>query len=237
MKSVLVQRWDIDDYNIFENDELIDYSALWQIVNHKEFSEELPSAKPPVKPLTLVEDEKTLDLFDFLKDHDLLLHHPYNSFNYVLDLIEEAADDPNVLAIKVTIYRLAKNSRISAALLRAAENGKHVSVLFEVKARFDEENNIKEAQRLQKAGCFVVYGVNKYKTHTKLLLIVRKDSEDQVVTTTKKQLVCIRTSVCLPQIKCMLKTLASFLTLSRDIHTRAYTKVSSQHRVICAQNW
>jgi polyphosphate kinase len=108
------------------------------------------------------------------------LHHPYNSFNYVLDLIEEAAEDPNVLAIKVTIYRLAKNSRISAALLKAAENGKHVSVLFEVKARFDEENNIKEAQRLQKAGCFVVYGVNKYKTHTKLLLIVRKDSEEEV---------------------------------------------------------
>ncbi|MDF2454998.1 MAG: Polyphosphate kinase [Cytophagaceae bacterium] len=180
MKSLLVQRWDIDEYNIFENTELIDYSALWQIVNHKEFKEELPSVKPPVKPLTLVEDEKTLDLFDYLKDHDLLLHHPYNSFNYVLDLIEEAAEDQNVLAIKVTIYRLAKNSRISAALLKAAENGKHVSVLFEVKARFDEENNIKEAQRLQKAGCFVVYGVNKYKTHTKLLLIVRKDSEEQV---------------------------------------------------------
>jgi len=180
MLDILKQRWDIDQDNIFENDVLIDYSALWQIVNHKDFKESLPTVRPQVLPLTLVDDDKSVNLFDYLKDHDLLLHHPYNSFNYVLDLIEQSADDPNVLAIKITIYRLAKNSRISAALLKAAENGKHVSVLFEVKARFDEENNIKEAQRLQKAGCFVVYGVNKYKTHTKLLLIVRKDSDEHV---------------------------------------------------------
>ena len=180
MLDILKQRWDIDQDNIFENDELIDYSALWQIVNHKEFKESLPTVRPQVLPLTLVDDDKSVNLFDYLKNHDLLLHHPYNSFNYVLDLIEQSAEDPNVLAIKITIYRLAKNSRISAALLKAAENGKHVSVLFEVKARFDEENNIKEAQRLQKAGCFVVYGVNKYKTHTKLLLIVRKDSDQEV---------------------------------------------------------
>jgi polyphosphate kinase len=82
-----------------------------------------------------------------------------------------------VLSIKITIYRVAKDSRITAALLRAAENGKHVAVLFEVKARFDEENNLREAQRLQKAGCFVIYGVNSLKTHTKLLLIVRDEPE------------------------------------------------------------
>jgi polyphosphate kinase len=91
--------------------------------------------------------------------------------------VEQAAEDPDVLAIKLTIYRLAKSSRITNALLKAAENGKHVSVLFEVKARFDEENNIREAQRLQKAGCFVIYGISRYKTHTKLLLIVRKDGD------------------------------------------------------------
>lgn len=180
MMDILKQRWDIDEHNVFENDVLIDYSALWQIVNHKDFKEALPTVRPQVLPLTLVEEDKSVNLFDYLKEHDLLLHHPYNSFNYVLDLIEQSAEDPNVLAIKITIYRLAKNSRISAALLKAAENGKHVSVLFEVKARFDEENNIKEALRLQKAGCFVVYGVNKYKTHTKLLLIVRKDADDGV---------------------------------------------------------
>ena len=81
------------------------------------------------------------------------------------------------MAIKITIYRLAKDSRVTAALLKAAENGKHVSVLFEVKARFDEENNLREAQRLQKAGCFVIYGISSFKTHTKLLLIVRKEGE------------------------------------------------------------
>ncbi len=85
-----------------------------------------------------------------------------------------------MLSIKLTIYRLAKNSRVTEALLTAAENGKNVAVLFEVKARFDEENNIREAQRLQKAGCFVIYGIGLLKTHTKLLLIVRKEGEKVV---------------------------------------------------------
>jgi polyphosphate kinase len=98
----------------------------------------------------------------------------------VVELLERAAVDPFVLSIKITIYRVAKGSRVTTALLRAAENGKHVSVLFEVKARFDEENNIREAQRLQKAGCFVIYGVNSLKTHTKLLLIVRKEDNEKV---------------------------------------------------------
>src|SRR5690606_1252227 len=93
---------------------------------------------------------------------------------------EKAADDPYVLSIKMTIYRVARDSRVTAALLRAAENGKHVSVLFEVKARFDEENNLREAQRLQKAGCFVIYGIGSLKTHTKLLLIVRQEDQDTV---------------------------------------------------------
>ncbi|MFN8688401.1 MAG: phospholipase D-like domain-containing protein, partial [Cyclobacteriaceae bacterium] len=103
------------------------------------------------------------------------------SMDPVLELLEKAADDPYVLSIKITIYRVAKESRVTAALLKAAENGKHVSVLFEVKARFDEENNLREAQRLQKAGCFVIYGVSSLKTHTKLLLIVRKEEDDRVV--------------------------------------------------------
>jgi polyphosphate kinase len=94
--------------------------------------------------------------------------------------LEKAADDPYVLSIKITIYRVARESRVTAALLKAAEAGKHVSVLFEVKARFDEENNLREAQKLQKAGCFVIYGVSNLKTHTKLLLIVRKERDDRV---------------------------------------------------------
>lgn len=179
MMKVLIERWQVDDYNIFVNDHLIDYTGLWQIVKHNEFKAEIPVPPLPVKPVSYTGEDNT-DLFEYLKTKDLLIHHPYNSIQPVLELIERSAEDPNVLAIKITIYRLAKDSRISNALLKAAENGKHVSVLFEVKARFDEENNIKEAQRLQKAGCFVIYGISNFKTHTKLLMIVRKD-EDKVV--------------------------------------------------------
>jgi polyphosphate kinase len=124
-------------------------------------------------------EARNVSIFEILKKQDILLHHPFNSMEPVLRMLEEAATDPFVLSIKLTIYRLAKNSRIIDALLKAAENGKYVSVLFEVKARFDEENNIRQAQRLQKAGCFVIYGLGSYKTHTKLCLIVRKE-EDKV---------------------------------------------------------
>jgi polyphosphate kinase len=150
-----------------------------QIIGHKEFKGKRAQIPAPIKPLNFPE-QGTGNMFEILKGRDILLHHPYNSMEPVLELIEKAADDPYTLSIKITIYRVAKESRITNALLRAAENGKHVSVLFEVKARFDEENNLREAQRLQKAGCFVIYGVNSLKTHTKLMLIVRKDEDDKV---------------------------------------------------------
>ncbi|MCU0428941.1 MAG: polyphosphate kinase 1 [Cytophagaceae bacterium] len=179
MMSILKGRYDIDDHNIFENASLIDYTGLWQIINHTEFKGYIVPPPPPVKPISFPRKGET-DPFEYLKKNDILLHQPYNDMQLVVDLLEQAAEDPKVLAIKITIYRLAKNSRIANALLKAAENGKHVSVLFEVKARFDEENNIKEAQRLQKAGCFVVYGMNRLKTHTKLMLIVRRDIDGSV---------------------------------------------------------
>lgn len=171
----LRERWDIVDDNIIrvEYPDIIDYTGLWQIVNHEEFKNEQPIKHPHVRPLSY--PDKTNDIFLQLKERDILLHHPYNNMEPLLELIEQASIDPNVLAIKITIYRLAEDSRVTNALLKAAENGKHVSVLFEVKARFDEENNMKEAQRLQKAGCFVIYGISTLKTHTKLLLIVRKE--------------------------------------------------------------
>ena len=174
MINLLKKRWEIDEYNLFPTDQLIDYTSLWQIIRHPEFRDQLSAPPPAVAPLGIVRD-KTKDIFEAMKERDILLHHPYNNFEPVLQLLEEAAEDPNVLAIKLTIYRLAKNSRVTEALLKAAENGKHVSVLFEVKARFDEENNIREAQRLQKAGCFVIYGISRFKTHTKLLLVVRNE--------------------------------------------------------------
>lgn len=174
--NFLKKRWDIDDDNIFETDTLIDFTSLWQIVNHERFHHKLPPPRPTIPPLSCPDAGK-VNMFEYLKEHDVLIHTPYNSIEPLIKIVEDAADDPKVLSIKITIYRLAKNSRVAAALLKAAENGKYVSVLFEVKARFDEENNIRQAQRLQKAGCFVIYGVSNLKTHTKLLLIVRKEGE------------------------------------------------------------
>lgn len=174
-------QWDLDDSNIFSvpTGSLIDFVGLQQITNHKDFKDKRIQPRSPVKPLSFPE-YGTKDLFEILKTRDIMLHHPYNSMEPVLEMLEKAADDVETLSIKITIYRLAKDSRVTAALLRAAENGKHVSVLFEVKARFDEENNLREAQRLQQAGCFVIYGVSSLKTHTKLLLIVRKEADDRV---------------------------------------------------------
>jgi len=179
MMKILKERWDIDNDNIFITNNLIDYTSLWQIINHIDFKDRLPINPSQVLPLYYPTEARNGSIFELLKKQDILLHHPYNSMEPVLKMLEEAATDPFVLSIKLTIYRLAKNSRIIDALLKAAENGKYVSVLFEVKARFDEENNIRQAQRLQKAGCFVIYGLGSYKTHTKLCLIVRKE-EDKV---------------------------------------------------------
>ncbi len=178
MLKMLRERWELKDENIFryKRKSLLDFTGLWEIVKHPEFKDmlsEMPDVVPPISYPEIVED----NIFEVLKDRDVLLHHPYNNIEPLVDLLEKAAEDQGVLAIKITIYRLAKDSRVTAALLKAAENGKHVAVLFEVKARFDEENNLREAQRLQKAGCFVIYGISSFKTHTKLMLIVRKEGD------------------------------------------------------------
>jgi polyphosphate kinase len=174
-------QWDIEDANIIPipKESLIDFAGLLQIINHKNFKDKRAPFRPHRKP-PLYPEHADNNPFELLKKQDLLLHHPYDSMDPVLELLERAAEDPKVLSIKITIYRVAKDSRITAALLNAAETGKHVSVLFEVKARFDEENNLREAQKLQRAGCFVIYGVSSLKTHTKLLLIVRKEDDDRV---------------------------------------------------------
>lgn len=177
--KLLKNRWELGEENIFpvENTGMIDYTGLWQIINHTNLSDLLPPMQAPVMPLSYPERTEDMSIFDILKERDVLLHHPYNDIEPLLELIEKSSEDPKVLSIKLTIYRLAKNSRITSALLKAAENGKHVSVLFEVKARFDEENNLREAAKLQKAGCFVIYGISSVKTHTKLLLVVRREGK------------------------------------------------------------
>ena len=174
----LKERFKVDDLNIMrlKSNTILDYTSLNQIIDYNEFSELLPNYPSPIKSIDM-EGENEKSIFEILSDRDVFLHHPYNSFDPVIKLLNEAADDPNVLSIKITLYRTAKNSGVIDALLKAAEKGKHVSVLFEVKARFDEENNLRNGYKLEKAGCYVIYGIGSLKTHTKLLLIVRREGK------------------------------------------------------------
>ena len=132
---------------------------------------------PPFQPANVLAEQAPVDLFRLLDERDLLLHHPYDAFDPVIALIAQAADDPDVLAIKQTLYRTSAGSPIIQSLQRAAERSKQVTVLVELTARFDEERNIRWARALEEAGAHVIYGVQGYKTHAKICLIVKRGPE------------------------------------------------------------
>ncbi|MHA7878018.1 MAG: polyphosphate kinase 1 [Bacteroidota bacterium] len=169
--NLLQDKWNIDPGTVFlvPTKSLMDLTGLQQLVQSSHIGQSLP-----VLPISYPA-QCDGDLFEVLKQQDILLHHPYNSIDLVIDFLERAAIDPHVLAIKMTIYRLARDSAVTAALRKAAACGKHVSVLIEIKARFDEAYNMQEAKRLEQAGCLVIYSRSSIKTHAKIMMIVRKE--------------------------------------------------------------
>lgn len=169
--AYLLDELEIHKDDVYEIDCPIDLTFLFSFIKeiregreHLEFENFIP--QPPYD----LESEE--DLFEKALHQDLFFHHPYESFAPILDFVSEAAEDPNVLAIKQTLYRVSGNSPMINALKRAAENGKQVTVLVELKARFDEENNVHWAKELEQAGCLVIYGMHNLKTHSKITLIV-----------------------------------------------------------------
>ena len=172
--KILKKELHLESANIYEIDGPLDLTFLMKMYGLDGFEHlKLEKYEPQLVPRLPV----GFDIFEQIRKGDILLHHPYQTFTPVVEFIRQAASDPDVLAIKQTLYRVSGNSPIIAALAQAAENGKQVSVLVELKARFDEENNIVWARKLEKAGCHVIYGLVGLKTHSKITLVVRREED------------------------------------------------------------
>lgn len=172
--NILKKNLEISDEEIYYINGPLDLTFLMKMYALEGFEHLKAEKYVPQKAAGLNTEE---DIFTQIKRNDILLHHPYETFEPVLELVRQAANDPQVLAIKQTLYRVSGNSPIISSLAQAAENGKQVTVLVELKARFDEENNIIWAKKLEKAGCHVIYGLVGLKTHSKITLVVRREEE------------------------------------------------------------
>lgn len=164
----------ITDSDIYRIDGPLDLTFLMKLYGSFDYAK---LKTPKYMPAPVPELMNGKNIFEAVREGDILLHHPYQTFDPVVDFVRQAANDPGVLAIKQTLYRVSGNSPIVAALAAAAENGKQVSVLVELKARFDEENNIIWARKLEQAGCHVIYGLVGLKTHSKITLVVRREED------------------------------------------------------------
>ncbi len=177
IRELLVDNLEVFRNDVYVLDSPLGLSGLWQLYNHVERHDLKDVAYKPRVPKALKYATTPTDIFEAIRNGNILLHHPYDSFNPVVDFINAAARDPQVLAIKQTLYRVGTNAPVVEALLEAAERSKQVAVLVELKARFDEESNIGWARALEEVGAHVVYGLVGLKTHCKVTMVVRQEGE------------------------------------------------------------
>jgi polyphosphate kinase len=175
VRDTLIENLKLDPEDLLVLDPPIGASNLMELYKIDRPDLKDPSFRPA--PLSGYDDSENPDLLALIREHDILLHRPFDSFEPFVKLLQQAAEDPEVLAIKMTLYRVGRDSPVVEALLDAAENGKEVAVLVELKARVDEESNIEWARKLEHAGVHVVYGVLGLKTHSKVTLIVRMEGD------------------------------------------------------------
>jgi len=177
IRDLLVENLEIKTTDVFVQRKPLGLVNLWQAYNSIERHDlKYPAFKQHV-PKVFREAETADDIFEAIRQRNILVHHPYDSFNPVIDFLNASARDPNVLAIKQTLYRVGRDSPVVGALLEARERGKQVAVLLELKARFDEESNIGWARKLEEAGVHVVYGLVGLKTHSKIGMVVRQEGD------------------------------------------------------------
>ncbi len=179
LRAQLVEAMRIEDRQVYEVEGPLDLSDLWDVVGipgHDDLRD--PPYPGVTQPRLMGEDGSEADVFAMMRDGDILVHHPYDSFSTSVErFVQQAVDDPDVLAIKQTVYRTSADSPLVPALIEAAERGKQAVCMVELKARFDEQANIRWAKKLEEAGVHVVYGIPALKTHVKCVLVVRREGD------------------------------------------------------------